>query len=403
MSVIKNLLFLAITLSLLSACSTNYRLAGIENNNQYVQRLDKPMQQYANLSKQPWPMIEISGRLEKGETATAVPKIRQRLALLGDLPKYQHKDNLLFDESLENGIKQFQFRHGLKADGVLGQSTLKALNVSPANRLKELQHSQLRWSKLPNQQSPYIQVNIPSYELNLREGQQSRLKMRVVVGQKSWPTPELSSEIRTMVLNPKWNVPRNIVEKEIVHKMVEDENYLTEQGLQVLSSWKNDAEVIDPATINWADYTGEKDLPFRLSQAAGDKNALGQIKFIFPNDEQVYLHDTQATSLFSLPKRNFSHGCIRLESPLDLMNALSKYSSDTHLDKAINYLQSGQTKYLPINPVPLYITYMTAWVDENGKVHFREDIYERYTFDENIKKNTPDNILKETKTNQPLS
>ena len=360
---------------LLTSCSSNYRLAGIENNNQYVQRLDKPIARYASLRGKQWPEIVTHTSLKQGDVAPEVQEVRARLVLLGDMRHSRDIHAELFDDALKDGVSRFQARHGLKADGVLGKSTIKALNVSPSERLRSLQLSQVKWSKLPSGNAPYIQVNIPSYELSLREGTEERLKMRVVVGQKNWPTPELTSQIKTMVLNPKWNVPRNIVEKEIVHKMVEDENYLAEQGLQIYENWKDDAAIIDPKSIDWTEYTGSKDLPYRLSQAAGDKNALGQIKFIFPNDEQIYLHDTQATSLFALPKRNFSHGCIRLESPLDLMNALSQYSSETHLEKAASHLQSGQTRYLPIEPMPLYITYATAWVDDKGVLNFREDIY----------------------------
>jgi murein L,D-transpeptidase YcbB/YkuD len=367
-------LTLSLLVVLLSSCASTGRLSGIEHNNQFVKRMDAPISQYASLSNKPWPNIHLSKRYKPGEQSTELVLVRQRLRLLGDL-QTQSRQADLYDEALINGIKRFQARHGLKADGVLGASTIKALNITPKARLRALKYSQRNWSKLPESNEPYVQVNIPSYELYVRQGQQNALKMNVVVGKKSWPTPVLNSEIKTMVLNPKWNVPRNIVEKEIVHKMVDVPNYLFEQGLQIHASWKKDAEIIDPTTIAWEDYVGPKDLPFRISQAAGERNALGQIKFIFPNDEQVYLHDTQAKSLFAHPKRSYSHGCIRLEKPLDLMQTLANLSSESHLEKAAVHLESQQTRYLPVKPIPIYITYMTAWVDEQGVVQFRPDIY----------------------------
>lgn len=370
-------LFLTLIVVMLSSCSSTGRLSGIEHNNQYVKRMDDPIKRYANLSHKAWPQIHLSKAYKRGDSSEELQLVRQRLAKLGDF-RGRNSTGYLLDLPLENAIKHFQARHGLQADGVLGQSTVAALNVTPGERLKALQLSQRNWSKLPENSEAYVQVNIPSYELFVRKAGVNELKMNVVVGKKSWPTPTLQSEIKTMVLNPKWNVPRNIVEKEIVHKMAEDPNYLQEQGLIIRSSWDKDAEIIDPTTIAWEEYTGPKDLPYRISQAAGDSNALGQIKFIFPNDDQVYLHDTQAKSLFSLPSRSFSHGCIRLEKPLALMQTLANLSSDSHLEKAAVHLESRQTKYLPLKPIPIYITYMTAWVDDQGVVQFRKDIYNHF-------------------------
>lgn len=357
----------------------DYQRIAANSNNPQVQRLARTMPKYEKLAQQSWPPIYIdTPALRPGQSNPSVPQIRQRLAALGDL--YYSSDaptNTYYDPALVRAVKHFQWRHGLKQDGVIAENTLAELNVTPQQRLNALYVSMQRWAELPSTpEDEYIQVNIPSYNLAVVENNQTVLDMNVVVGKPSWPTPTLHSKVVSVVLNPSWNVPSRITEKEIVHEMVKNPNYLAENNIKVYQSWKKGSPEVDPQTINWAEYAGDKKLPYRLSQSPGDDNALGKIKFLFPNSHDVYLHDTQAKQLFDLPERSFSHGCIRLQKPMELFGYILQKNPKLDVDDAITQLQTTNTKHLSLSKqIPIYITYITAQVDNYGNVKFYRDIY----------------------------
>lgn len=349
-----------------------------QSNNPQVAKLYHALLAYQPLASDAWPELRSDHKITLGSQSELMPAIRQRLALLGYLPHRYINQGKVYDMTTDQAVIRFQHHYGLKPDGVIGGKTLSALNVTPKHRIAEIITSMQGWAKVPgNNESEYIQVNIPSFELNVIKGQQSVLSMRVVVGKPSWPTPTLSSNITTVVLNPTWNIPSSIVEKDIVHHMIRNPNYLTEERIRIYKTWQRNAEEIQPQDINWSEYAGAKRLPYRFTQIAGAHNVLGDVKFLFPNKHSVYLHDTQAKDLFARQQRDFSHGCIRLARPMALFTYLIQEHSTYTPEQALSHLGKQQPKYFSIRHVPLYITYMTAWVGTDGSLYFGPDIYHK--------------------------
>lgn len=365
---------------LLTGCATLSTVQVDANSPQQAKKLAQAIPKYQKLRHLAWQAINPDSELKPGHASPIVPTIKQRLIALNDNPTHcLQPDNPNYTPCLQEAIKTFQLRHSLKADGVLGHDTIQALNITPAQRIAALHQGINQWQQLPKRQNqPYLNINIPSFELQAIRNNQAELQMPVIVGRPDWPTPTLTSKIQTVVLNPNWNVPVNITEKELIQKIVDNPNYLEEHNIYIKESWKKDAKEINPSMINWQDYLGDKTLPFRLTQAPGEENALGKIKFIFPNKEHIYLHDTPKKGLFSLSQRAMSHGCIRLSQPMALLEYLAKDNENLNPEKTTPYLTGQQTKYLALNqPLPLYITYITTWVDNQGRVHFSPDIYQK--------------------------
>ncbi len=364
--------FLWIGMSLL--CSVSLALAeSIEPT-----QIQSVLPYYSRLSAESWPVITPQKMpLKVGMSDPAVPAILYRLGMLGDFSG-QPSASLQFSLALANAVKHFQWRHGLQEDGVLGAKTLQALNVSPAKRFAELQKSLQQFAQFPTQPGArYIHVNIPSYQLDVVEEGRSVLSMKVVVGKKTRPTPELYSKVQTIVFNPTWNVPITIATQDIAKKMQANPNYLAENNIEMYSNWSQEAYPVDPASVNWHKISA-KNFPYRLTQGSGDQNALGRVKFIFMNDHDVYMHDTPQKGLFSEMMRAHSSGCIRLEKPFELVEYFIQQDPNLTAEKVNKILESGQVKYVKIHqPIPIYITYITAWADDKGVAHFREDVYQR--------------------------
>lgn len=350
------------------------------SGNSNSQRLQQIVPKYQKIARRHpyWPKLQLNKPLALGVKNSIIPTIRQRLRILGDLPKRVSLNSIFYDMPLLQAVKRFQWRHGLKPDGKIGEKTIAALNVSPAKRMRQLQINRQRWAAVPEGVGKrYLHVNIPSYNLDLVENGIRVLNMRVIVGKPSRPTPTLYSKIQTLVFNPKWNVPHKIAKKDILPKVLEDPNYLTENNIQIYSSWQKDAYQIDPREIDWR-RVEEDGFPYKFTQAPGALNALGKVKFIFLNDHDVYLHDTPQKGLFEKIYRAFSSGCIRLEKPFHLVEYFIQNDEAIEREEVKNYLSDKKIKYVRIkNPIPLYVTYITAWVDRNGVAHFREDIYQR--------------------------
>lgn len=365
--------------ALVSGCAT---VPSVDNNSHpQVEKLHKAMQHYAKLKHESWRPINEDQVIKPNTQNPALPEIKKRLVLMGDWPSSCHEtSSSIYDGCFKSAVSHFQKRHGLKNDGYIGKNTLKKLNMTPSERLNLMQKSLTDWKALPNRQAPsYLLVNIPSYELKAINKGQTDLSMRVVVGKPSWQTPTLDSEVKTIVLNPGWNVPVNITEKEIIHKVLENPNYLEEHNLKIVENWQPNAKEINPRQVDWSKYAGPEDMPYRLVQEPGDQSALGRIKFIFPNKDYIYLHDTPLKSFFSLPNRDLSHGCIRLEQPMKLLEYLSETNPKLNAEKIAPYMESKKTKYLALNKnMPLHITYINSWVDDDGEVQFRDDIYKKF-------------------------
>jgi len=345
-----------------------------------------------------WPVIPEGPSLKPGFRDERIIPLRQRLILSGYLHPDDNIPKVTFDTALENAVKKFQTLHGLYVDGVVGPATLKALNTSAEARARqiELNLERMRWI-FRNLGQRYIIVNIADFTLKVIEKNHAVLSMRVVVGKPFWHTPVFSEKMTYVVLNPSWNVPRSIAVEETIPKIKKDPDYLAKHNMKILEGWSENAGEIDPDTIDWASLDVQN-FKYRFRQDPGPQNPLGSIKFMFPNEFGVYLHDTPSKRLFTKSVRSFSHGCIRLEKPLDLAEYVFKGSSDWTPEKIRAEIETGEEQIVRLpKPVDIHIIYLTAWVDEEGFLHFRDDIYERDArLDESLRENPP-RPLKEEK------
>lgn len=334
----------------------------------------------ASTAPEPWPPLDDKPTLRPGDRDPRVPDIRHRLATLGDLEPADSidQDPQFYGSSLETAIMAFQARHGLDADGVVGRDTFKALNLSPAARIRQIDATLERWRWLPESLGEtYVLVNIAGFELTLVDQGAEVLRKRVIVGKPYRQTPVFSDQIEYLVFNPTWTVPRTIMLKDQLPQILQDPDYLARLNIRVYRGWGADRVPVDPATIDWS-ALGRNNFPYQLVQEPGPQNALGQVKFMLPNQYDVYLHDTPGRGLFAKSERTFSSGCIRVEQPFDLAERLLASApnwSRTRINEVVDG-QVSQTVLLP-EPVPVHLQYWTAWVDSEGRIQYRNDIYER--------------------------
>jgi len=322
-----------------------------------------------------WGVIHSGPPLRLGRVDPRVPLLRARLRASGDLSNGDKGRS--FDRALERAVRVFQMRHGLEPTGVVDAATLDALNVPVGARVRQIQLNMARRRWLPlDLGRRYVVVNVPDFTLDVMEGKRSVLHMRVVVGKRGSPTPLFSDKITYVELNPYWNIPSEIAKDEIVPLVRDDESYLEANQIKVLSGPQEDATEVAPSDVDWG-KVGEEDAPYLLRQEPGPTNPLGKIKFMCPNEHDVYLHDTPAGHLFDLKERDFSHGCIRVERPMDLAEYLLRGTADGSRDRIQALIETGERKAIRLpEPVPVHILYWTAWVDDKGLVQFRDDLYE---------------------------
>lgn len=333
-----------------------------------------------------WPQISAGPKLQVGDRGARVIALRERLQVTGELKKKNVKEPELFDESLAESVKKFQSHHGLEEDGAVGKATFAALNVSAEQRVRQIEHNLARWPlELRGEPGLSVVVNIPDFRLDLMEDGKSILDMRVVVGLRNWQTPILDATMTHVVLNPKWHVPTKIAKQEVIPDIRKDPDYLKKKGMRVFARKDEKVEEVDPESIDWDDTEWDfGSLIFR--QDSGDANALGRIKFLFPNKYDVYLHDTPSKSFFKRAYRALSHGCIRVEKPLDLAervlaagpNGVGPNGADPHwtTDEIQAGIKRGGERFVKLpQPIPVHLIYRTVWVDGDGTIQFREDIY----------------------------
>ncbi len=320
-----------------------------------------------------------------------VPAIRNLLTQMGDLkpelplPKTADgaPDPTLYDPILVEGVKRFQYRHGIDQDGVIGPATLKQMNIPLSERIRqmELNMERRRWMQ-DNFGDFYIFVNLADQYLKVvkrnGEGKEKTIHTApVVVGKPFFSTPVFTKNMTYMVMNPYWNVPSSIARNELIPKLLNDSGALLRQNIRILKGWGDKAPEVNPYDVNWSTIS-KRNFPYRLRQDAGGNNALGRIKFMFPNKFNVYIHDTPAKSLFSKISRVFSHGCIRVKNPLDLAEVLLREKGSGWNKKRIKKaIATGKRRVVRIKSIPVHITYLTAWVNKDMTVHFRNDVYGR--------------------------
>lgn len=327
-----------------------------------------------------WASIPPGETLKPGMRSARVAVLRARLAQSGALtpPAGSANDAGLFDSALEAAVRRYQASHGLDADGVVGAATLESLNVPAAQRARTIELNMERWRWLPRDLGPrYITVNIAGFELTVVEDEEPRLTKPVVVGKPYQATPVFSGLMTYLVFSPYWNVPSNIARREILPKLKENPAYLAQESLRVFQGWGQSGAPLDAARIDWS-RVDAANLSYRFRQDPGPGNALGQVKFMFPNKYNVYLHDTPAKGLFTRTTRDFSHGCIRVKDPLELAAYLLRDNEGWDAKRIEAAANRAVEQAVSLNrPWPVHVLYWTAWVDPDGNVQFRPDVYRR--------------------------
>jgi L,D-transpeptidase YcbB len=337
-------------------------------------RLREALKQY-RLAKQQggWPKIEnVQKPLKPGDSSQVVLSLRARI--LGK--NAPGATSQVYDDRLAAEVKNFQIRHGLKPDGVVGGETLKKMNVPVEERIDQIIINMERWRWVPKRfEDKYVLINIPEYMMHVMEKDKEVMSMKVVVGKEMHATPVFSDKMEYIVFYPYWNITPQILTEEIAPAQAKNPNYLAQNDMEVVKDiGNNKVEVLPASSIDW--YSVNEESKFRVRQRPGKKNPLGFVKFIFPNEKNIYLHDTPADHLFNQTERGFSHGCIRIEKPFELAQYLLKDQKQWNASSINAAMHGGAEKYVNLTAkVPVYIVYFTAWVDANGAVHFRDDIY----------------------------
>ncbi len=325
-----------------------------------------------------WPTVLLSGTLKPGKRAEGVLALRERLTVTRDyVPCSESDEGPVYDTCLQDAVKHFQIRNGLKDDGEVGPITLAVLNKTVEERIETmlLNLDRIKWLNVPHSKR-HIIINIPDFMLYFEEDGELRQSIRTIVGTPKNPTPIFSNTVRTIVLNPQWNVPKSIIQNEMIPKLLRNPNAMSKQRIEIFNGWGKDAVKVNPASINWSQYRYSKHMPYRFAQTSGTHNALGKVKFLFPNKFSVYMHDTPTKHLFVKDKRAFSHGCIRLQKPRELLETFSTFNDNVDFEKSQEILKGKKKAYLALqNRVPVDVIYLTSWVDYDGKLQFRNDIY----------------------------
>ena len=279
-------------------------------------RIDKALKKYIQIQDEGgWPVLPADIILKKGDYSQHILTLRQRLKITGDLSTAGNENLYLFDEEVEEAVKRFQYRHGLIIDGIAGPETLAAMNVSVAGRVKELRLNRERiFNLFDTYVGRYILVNIPAYELKVIENGREVLQMKAIVGSPGSKTPVFQDEIEYLVFNPSWRIPIRKSVRDIIPIIKSDPAYLERKNIRIFDGWDEGARELRAEEVNW-DYYDLSNFNLMLVQEPGPQNELGRIKFMFPNEYLVYIHDTPARELFAYKDRAFSSGCIRVEKP----------------------------------------------------------------------------------------
>ncbi|MBX0332517.1 L,D-transpeptidase family protein [Pontibacter sp. HSC-14F20] len=343
------------------------------------QQLRQAIAQYEEIGNHTWHTFPNNLLLRPGDSSRHTSGLRANLLLTGDLASTDTAENAThYTRQLATAVVRFQARHALKADSIVGPRTVAALNVPPLQRLRQLQNSLYRWEAFSRDlPQPYLIVNIPDYTLRLIDQDSVQLYLRTIVGKPKLPTIVNHTKLHTIVFNPFWYIPNSIASKEILPILKRNPGYLASRDMELfrpaaLGGWQK----ISPWSVDWS-MVSTSSFNYRIVQVTGAHNELGHMKFLFDTRVSQYLHDTKDRHLFSLEKRAFSHGCIRLQNPDHLaLYLLQERSglSDQRIEKVMASDKDEQFIRLK-KPVPLIIVYMTAWADESSVIQFREDIY----------------------------
>ena len=371
-------------------------------NHSGYQALRKQLIHYQKIVKQgKWYALPPNIQLKEKQQHRLVPHIRWLLTQYGDLKPgafaWLFKDetrlmeaprasdifdinqpSFTFDKSLVEGTKNFQRRFQLEETGVIDTPTLAALNIPPYHMAQKIALNMKRWRHLPRTLGDrHIMVNMADFRLQFKEGEKTSLDMKVITGRPLRRTPVLSQMVSTVVLAPTWSVPRRIAITDILPQIKRDPKYLDRKGFSLVASVKGIDQYASAKDVNWKKMS-PRYFPYRLVQKAGQGNALGDVKFVLPNDKSIYLHDTNHPELFSRDMRALSSGCIRVEQPKLLADKLIAGQQGWNRSNIDSAIAQNRTTHIRLQkPVPVYLMYWTTWVDDSGNLQIRDDIYQR--------------------------
>lgn len=371
----------------------------VEPKVEQYQKLKSALAAYRLIAAKTPPInFGLKSKLKPGGHHPQLAELSRFLANVGDLPESAtlsaSEKNLKYTDGLVDGVKKFQLRHGLGADGTIGPSTAAALNEPITHRVTqiELAMERLRWLPELNNVIRSIIVNIPAFQLWAIDGSgegANITNMRVVVGKAlKNQTPILMAQMSFIEFVPYWNVPKNILKDEILPKLMRNPGFLASQNMEIVSNYTNSAK---PVAVSSDAIEKLKHGVFRVRQRPGNRNSLGKVKFIFPNKDDVYLHDTPANSLFSRSRRDFSHGCVRVENPQELAEFALKNQGNWDAVSIKNAMRSKTTKRVDLQqPIPVLFFYTTSFVDQHNNLAFYPDIYGHDTVLQEALKRTDD-------------
>ncbi|MEA1888744.1 MAG: L,D-transpeptidase family protein [Pseudomonadota bacterium] len=342
----------------------------------HYEAMRKGLKQYRNIDiNGGWGTVPAGPLLKKGTISERIPWLQSRLRATGDLALGTPVSRDAFTSEVEQALIRFQQRHGLNPDGIVGPATLAELNVPIEQRIDQIRVNmeRLRWVSraLPDD---YLLVDIAEFRVMLYQNGQLTWTTRAVVGRPYRKTPVFRSTMSYLVINPTWTVPPTILKEDLLPKLRQDSSLLTEKKLTVIDHAGHE---IDPASIDWSSVT-LKNFNYNLRQRPGSNNALGRIKFMFPNNYSVYLHDTPSKNLFDASQRAFSSGCIRIEDPLELAELLLQSNDGWDRKRLEHEIATGQTRTVKLKqPIPVLLMYFTAEAREDSLILFRKDLYDR--------------------------
>ncbi len=349
----------------------------------FMKKLNPRKPEYVRLQKEKLRLEKLLGKggwgekvsakaLKPGQTGGAVVQLRNRMIRMGFMRKSASQ---VYDTNLQNAVQQFQINHGLAPDGVAGAGTISEVNKSVQDRLSQVLVGleRNRWTPQPLEKR-HVWVNLPDFHVHIMEKGKSTFRSRVVIGKSTEDrkTPEFSDTMEFMVINPSWYVPRSIVTKEYLPMMKRNRGAAGQ--LQIID---RKGRSVSRSSINFSQYTA-KNFPYSMKQPPSKGNALGLVKFMFPNKYNIYLHDTPSKSLFGREVRAFSHGCVRVHKPFEFAYALLKAQENDPEGYFQSILRTKAERRVDLRqPMPVHLAYFTAWVDAKGRAHYRRDVYGR--------------------------
>jgi murein L,D-transpeptidase YcbB/YkuD len=340
----------------------------------FYRTLQKNLAEYREIAARGgWPQVPEGDTLHPGDADPRVTALRQRLAVTGDLPAGSDTMSTTFDDDLKAAVIGFQERHGLDTDGVVGKASYAAMNIPVETRIDQVRLSleRLRWVRSERQER-YIAVNIAGFRVYFVDETRIVWTSRAMVGKTYRQTPVFRGTLSYMEINPTWTVPPTILRNDTLPAIKKDPTYLQTKNMSVID---RDGRKIDPATIDWQSYGSS--IPYSIRQEPGPNNALGEIKFIFPNKHFVFLHDTPNRNLFDRPDRTFSSGCIRVEHPFELAELIMNNPREWDQAAFRKVQQTRQTRRINTPKLPVLVVYLTASAEQDGRPRFLKDVYNR--------------------------